>query len=36
MKNVDELYISDYKSDYNIDDELNEDKKKNLTTNSLN
>ena len=30
MKNVDELYISDYKSDYNIDDELNEDKKKKL------
>ena len=30
MKNVDELYISDYKSDYNIDDELNKDKKKKL------
>ena len=40
MKNVDELYkkyYNAYKSDYDTDDELKEDKKKKyVTTNSLN
>ena len=39
IKNVDKLYekyYNVYKSDYNTDDKLNEDKKKNTTTNSLN
>ena len=39
MKNVNELYEKYYsasKNDYDADDELSEDKEKNLTTNSLN
>ena len=39
IKNVDELnrkYYDAYKNDYDTDDELNNAKKKNLTTNSLN
>ena len=39
MKNVDELYknyYNAYKSDFDTDDELAENKKKSLTTNSLN
>ena len=39
MKNLDELYknyYNAYKSDYDTDDELKEDKKCFLTTNSLN
>ena len=38
MKNVDDLYKNyhnAYKSDFNTNDELTEDKKKKLTTNSL-
>ena len=39
MKNVDELYknvCNFYKSNYDTDDELKEDKRKSLNTNSLN
>ena len=39
IKNIDELnrkYYDAYKNDYDTDDELNNAKKKNLTTNSLN
>ena len=39
MKNVDELYKNYYnacKSNYDADDELGEDKRKNLNTNNLN
>ena len=39
MKNVGKLYenyYNAYKSDFDTDDELTEDKKKKLTTNSLN
>ena len=38
MKNVDELYknyYNAYKSNFDTNDELTEDKKKSLTTNSL-
>ena len=39
MKNVDKIYknyYNAYRSDYDTDDELKEDKRKILTTNSLN